>query len=95
IGPWKKIVQEHIPDAKFLYQTDYTALRELTKYTNFPFFTTNVTDENIRETYHQGDRVTLPITDPAATMTFYATYQKDQRTRLQPLIKELTQIWPQ
>ncbi|MDD7692974.1 MAG: LysR family transcriptional regulator [Lactobacillaceae bacterium] len=95
IGPWRKIVSDHIPDAKFLYQTDYDALRELTKYTNFPFFTTNITSEHGAEDYHIGDRVTLPITDPAATMTFYATYLKDQRDRLQPLIKDFTTNWPQ
>lgn len=35
------------------------------------------------------DRVSLPITDPAATMTFYATYLKDQRTFLRPLVQAL------
>ena len=47
IGPWRKIVSDHIPDAKFLYQTDYDALRELTKYTNVPFFTTKPTGSGI------------------------------------------------
>lgn len=95
IGPWKQVVQDQIPDAKFLYQTDYDALRELTRYTNFPFFTTNITDEHGPEDYHIGDRVTLPITDPTATMTFYASYLKDQRDQLQPLIKDFTANWPQ
>ena len=95
IGPWKQVVQDQIPDAKFLYQTDYDALRELTRYINFPFFTTNITDEHGPEDYHIGDRVTLPITDPTATMTFYASYLKDQRDQLQPLIKDFTANWPQ
>ena len=95
IGPWKQVVQDQIPDAKFLYQTDYDALRELTRYTNFPFFTTNITDEHGPEDHHIGDRVTLPITDPTATMTFYASYLKDQRDQLQPLIKDFTANWPQ
>lgn len=95
IGPWKQVVQDQIPDAKFLYQTDYDALRELTRYTNFPFFTTNITDEHGPEDYHIGDRVTLPITDPTATMTFYASYLKNQRDQLQLLIKDFTANWPQ
>lgn len=95
IGPWKQVVQDQIPDAKFLYQTDYDALRELTRYTNFPFFTTNITDEHCPEDYHIGDQVTLPITDTTATMTFYASYLKDQRDQLQPLIKDFTANWPQ
>ncbi|MDM8334217.1 LysR family transcriptional regulator [Limosilactobacillus panis] len=94
IGPWKAIVQEQIPDAKFLYQTDYDALKELTKYTNFPFFTTNITAQHNSEDYRMVDRVSLPITDPAATMTFYATYLKDQRTFLRPLVQALGNDWP-
>lgn len=95
IGPWRTIVQRQIPEAKFLYQTDYDALRELTKYTNFPFFTTNITDHHQVETYETNDRVTLPITDPAATMTFYASYLKDQRPRVYDLIHDLANHWPQ
>ncbi|MGM9891864.1 LysR family transcriptional regulator [Limosilactobacillus sp.] len=95
IGPWRTIVQRQIPEAKFLYQTDYAALRELTKYTNFPFFTTNITDQHQVETYETNDRVTLPITDPAATMTFYASYLKDQRSRVYGLIHDLANHWPQ
>lgn len=95
IGVRKQVVQDQIPDAKFLYQTDYDALRELTRYTNFPFFTTNITDEHCPEDYHIGDQVTLPITDTTATMTFYASYLKDQRDQLQPLIKDFTANWPQ
>lgn len=94
IGPWKAIVQEQIPDAKFLYQTGYDALKELTKYTNFPFFTTNITAQHNSEDYRMVDRVSLPITDPAATMTFYATYLKDQRTFLRPLVQALGNDWP-
>lgn len=91
IGPWKTIIQENIPDAKFLYQTEYDALSELTKYTSFPFFTTNVTQPN--NTYDTTDTVALPITDRSATMTFYVTYLKSQRKTIAPLAKRLTRIW--
>lgn len=92
IGPWKQIIQENIPDAKFLYQTEYDALSELTKYTNFPFFTTNVTKPNV--VYDTTDTVALPITDSSATMTFYITYLKSQRSTITPLAKKLVSIWP-
>lgn len=92
IGPWKTIIQENIPDAKFLYQTEYDALSELTKYTNFPFFTTNITQPD--NVYDTTDTVALPITDDSAKMTFYAAYLKSQRSTIAPLAKKLVSIWP-
>ncbi|WP_295730750.1 LysR family transcriptional regulator [uncultured Limosilactobacillus sp.] len=92
IGPWKQVIQEHIPNAKFLYQAEYDALNELTKYTNFPFFTTNIT--NPEGPYDTSDTVTIPITDDAATMTFYAAYLKSQRKIISPLAKKLVKVWP-
>lgn len=96
IGPWKEIIQEHIPNAKFLYQAQRDALAEITRYSNFPYFNTNITSLNPPENaqMEDNDRVTLPITDPAATMTFYAAYLKSDRKRLQPVIKQLASKWP-
>lgn len=92
IGPWKQIIQSHIPNAKFLYQTEYDALSELTKYTNFPFFTTNITQPD--NVYDTTDTVALPITDSSATMTFYVTYLKSQRSTIAPLAKKVVRFWP-
>lgn len=94
IGPWKQIIQNNIPKAKFLYQAEYDSMRELTKYTNFPFFTTNITN-NDNTTYDTSDSVRIPITDNTATMTFYAAYLKSQRKIIAPLAKKLAEIWPQ
>lgn len=96
IGPWKDIIQAHIPNAKFLYQAQHDALAEITRYSNFPYFSTNITSLNDRErrNLEDNDRVALPITDPEATMTFYATYLKSNRKRLQPVIKQLATNWP-
>ncbi len=93
IGPWKQVIQDNIPNAKFLYQAEYDSMRELTKYTNFPFFTTNITD-NDNTTYDTSDSVRIPITDDAATMTFYAAYLKSQQKTITPLAKKLVEIWP-
>lgn len=94
IGPWKQIIQNNIPKAKFLYQAEYDSMRELTKYTNFPFFTTNITN-NDNTTYDTSDSVRIPITDNTATMTFYAAYLKSQRKIIAPLAKKLAEIWHQ
>ena len=92
IGPWKQIIQSNIPNAKFLYQTEHDALSELTKYTNFPFFTTNITQPD--NVYDTTDTVALPITDSSATMTFYVTYLKSQRSTIAPLAKKVVSVWP-
>lgn len=96
IGPWKEIIQSHIPNAKFLYQEQRAALAEITRYSNFPYFSTNITGVSQSELalLNNTDRVTLPITDPAATMTFYASYLKENRRLLQPFIKLLAKKWP-
>lgn len=91
IGPWKEIIQNNIPDAKFLYQAEWDALREITNYSNFPFFTTNVTRYEPHS--DSNDRIAIPITDSAARMPFYASYLKTQRQRLQPVLKNFLQLW--
>lgn len=94
IGPWKQIIQDKIPDAKFLYQAEREALTEITRFSNFPYFSTNVTHyESIADTDNQ-DRVKIPIIDQAASMDFYVSYLKTQRHRLQPVFQRLLELWP-
>lgn len=92
IGPWKQVIRDYIPNAKFLYQAEYDSMQELTKYTNFPFFTTNITIPS--ESYDTDDCVTIPITDDSATMTFYVAYLKSQQNMIAPLTKKLVSVWP-
>ncbi|MCC4325493.1 LysR family transcriptional regulator [Limosilactobacillus reuteri] len=94
IGPWKEIIQKYIPNAKFLYQEEWAALTEITKYSSFPYFSTNITTVTPRQRTSNDDRVRIPITDEAATMTFYANYLKKQRKSLTPLLNEISQNWP-
>ncbi len=94
IGIWKKLIQEAIPEAKFLYQEDLTALSELTQYSAFPFFSTNLSPFNQDPlSQSQGLRKKLPITDETASVAFYATYLKANKSRLLPLLKCLQTIW--
>lgn len=94
IGPWKKVIHDHIPNAKFLYQAEVTALQEITRYSNFPFFSTNVT-EIYEDRKANGDRKRIPIKDDAATMDFYAVYLKQDRSLVRPIIKAFTKLWPE
>lgn len=95
IGPWKTIVQDNIPNAKFLYQAQRDSLNEITKYTKFPYFTTNITNLTDESKISDIDRVQIPITDSTAAMSFYASYLKIQHPRLKPIVKRIIEIWPQ
>lgn len=95
IGPWKTIVQDNIPNAKFLYQAQRDSLNEITKYTKFPYFTTNITNLTDESKISDIDRVQIPITDSTAAMPFYTSYLKIQHPRLKPIVKRIIEIWPQ
>lgn len=94
IGPWKQVIQDKIPGAKFLYQAEQNAMAELTRYSTFPYFSTNINRYAPINDLDEHDRVTIPITDREATMPFYVAYLKTQRARLQPVLKKLAELWP-
>jgi hypothetical protein len=39
------------------------------------------------------DRVQIPITDSAAKMDFYASYLKEQKNVVEPIIKQINSAW--
>lgn len=95
IGPWKDLIQSEIPDAKFLYQEQWDSLAEISKYSNFPYFSTNITRKS--PGYQRSadeDRKTLPITDESASMPFYLTFLKSHKHQLLPTINSFRQNWP-
>ncbi|MCB5232706.1 LysR family transcriptional regulator [Levilactobacillus brevis] len=96
IGPWRDIIQQAIPNAQFFYQEQRAALLALTKSANLPFFTTNLSifDPTFTTNQVTEQRVCLPINDVAAQMTVYATYLHTEKTRVQPLITQLSTHWP-
>ena len=97
IGNWKTIIQQAIPDAKFLYQPERSALTEITKYADFPYFSTNITALEPPTTSRSTDddnRVAIPISDRSAHMPIYANYLISQRQRLIPLLRQFSAAWP-
>lgn len=93
IGPWRQVIQDNIPDAKFLYQTERIALREITNYSSFPFFTTNITEKYSEHHNLNNNQVTVPIDSPAATMDFYLNYLRDQKEVVTSIITPLREAW--
>lgn len=99
IGPWKDVIQDNIPNAKFLYQAEREALAEITNYSNFPYFTTTITRVlgSLTEGAANGNgdsQVAIPISDPQAKMDFYLNYLKDQRKQVPDLAKQIRNAWP-
>lgn len=92
IGSWKDIISQHIPDAKFLFQQEYEALKEITDYSSFPYFSTNITHP--LETRDHTDRVRLKITDKSARMDLYGIYRKEDRAKVASLLEKISQNWP-
>lgn len=100
IGPWKNIIQEEIPGAKFLYQRQREAFDEITHYSNFPYFSTNLTPfEKGRDTTadtatSSDDRVPVPLSDEAAQMKVYAYFMEDSQPKVEHLLRTLRERWP-
>lgn len=94
IGIWKEIIQDHIPQAKFLYQDQVDAFTEITKYSNFPYFSTNVSPlKKKHRPTENDDRVLIPIVDTDAKMDFYVVYLKNQKKHISNTIKALSTEW--
>lgn len=95
IGPWKEVIQDHIDNAHFLYQAQRLAMTEIAKYSNFPYFSTNITEQYPKGLLDENDdRITIPISDDAAKMDFYVSYLTENRREAQAAIKEISQTWP-
>lgn len=93
IGIWKKIIQKEIPHAHFLYQQDLDSLSELTHYTKFPVFKTNLSNNN-SELDEDDGRTLLLIKDSTARLDIYANYLKINQPKVKHLIKQIQAKWP-
>lgn len=95
IGPWQALIEKYIPDAKFLYQKDLASMRELSQYSSFPFFFTNLTGKTAATfaRFSNNKHSRVPIIDPHNQIEFYGTYLKQDRKLIQPLLKQFGQFW--
>ncbi|KRL48606.1 transcriptional regulator, LysR family [Levilactobacillus spicheri DSM 15429] len=96
IGPWKKIVEDNIPDAAFLYQADLGAMSQISRYSNFPFFFSNLTQATSATAarFDNDTRNRVPIEDLHNQLEFYGTYLKRDRQTIRPLLQKISQLWP-
>ncbi|MBN2933750.1 transcriptional regulator [Limosilactobacillus fermentum] len=94
IGAWKDVIGKEIEDAHFMYQDERDAMDEITRYSSFPYFTTNVTAAD--PSYHPvpaNNRVERSIKGPKAELTIYVTVKRQRQTQVQPLVDRLKAAW--
>ena len=68
------------------------ALNELSRYSNFPTFSSNITD-SLKIHDRDDQRLTIPIVDPKNQIDFYAIYLKENRSRVRPFIRKMIDSW--
>ena len=94
IGIWKEIIQDEIPNAKFLYQNAEANYNEIKNYYVFHFFITNITKANRQWSNNMtSDRIPVEISDKDATQVFYANFLKENKKRLEPVIENWQDAW--
>lgn len=94
IGAWRTVIQQALPDAKFLYQQQCMAFAEITKYSDFPYFSSNLSqfDPTLPATTDD-NHVQIPLADPSAQMALYASYLKRNHETVAPLLQEIHRVW--
>jgi len=85
IGFWKDVVDENMPDTRFLIQSERYTFAELIRNSVLPFFTTEKAQGNLNLTEN---RVILPITDDEANPSFFLVCKKENRARFRSLFTE-------
>ena len=68
IGFWDEMCRVQMPASRFLVQTDQFEFEELVRESSLPCFTTNLAKDS--QNLLAG-RITIPVTDPEANVTYY------------------------
>lgn len=85
IGFWHDIVREHMPHSRFLIQTERFDFNELIRSSILPYF---ATDATLRFADVPNDRISVPISDKEASVTYYAVCLANKRERFRALFHE-------
>lgn len=92
IGIWQQIIEDNIPNAKFIYQDEVDDFNEIRRYSSLPYFTTNIT-QLTRERQVHNRRLEMPITDETAQIDFYLAYLKTNKSQFKEEIDAIQTAW--
>ena len=84
VGIWEDLVKTQMPDSSFYKQESFKALAELTKFSELPSFSTNISlahSANERISF-----VNIPFSDASATITYYLIYKQKNETRWRKIL---------
>ncbi len=76
LGFWDTLCRRKMPASKFLVQTEEFAFNELIRSSSLPCFTT---DYGLQHLTNYSGRVSIPLTDNEANVTFYIAVKKGCR----------------
>lgn len=92
IGIWQQIIEDNIPNAKFIYQDEVDDFNEIRHYSSLPYFTTNIT-QLTRESQVHNRRLEMLITDETAQIDFYLAYLKTNKSQFKEEIAAIQTAW--
>lgn len=92
IGIWQQIIEDNIPNAKFIYQDEVDDFNEIRRYSSLPYFTTNITHLT-RESQVHNRRLEMLITDETAQIDFYLAYLKTNKSQFKEEIAAIQTAW--
>jgi DNA-binding transcriptional LysR family regulator len=87
IGFWHDMHVRKMPHSKFLLQSERFAFKELINSSVLPAFTSDLVLRHPEQRADAANRISVPILDPEAHVSYYCCYLKKNRTRLQSFIK--------
>lgn len=81
VGFWKDIVDNMLPDSRFLIQNERYSLMELIENSVMPAFTTDLANQYGTSK----NRICVPITDPEVNVSYYLVCKKENRKKFSSL----------
>ena len=84
LGFWRDIIDEKMPDSKFIEQTDRAAFEGLIPASTLPYFTTDIA---LNDYLQPKDRVHIPILDSEVNVTFFIVFKESKKQKFSQLLK--------
>jgi DNA-binding transcriptional LysR family regulator len=89
IGFWHDLPVQKMPHSRFLLQSERFAFNELVNSSVLPSFTSDLVQRHPEQHSGAVNRVSVPILDEEACVSYYCCYLKKSKSQLQAFIKGL------
>ena len=88
LGLWEDVVREHMSNARFIVQNGVDEYAEVVNASSLPTFDS---DWGVMIYGQNTNRISVPIRDEAAKMTFYAVYKETDQQKFDELLKRISE----